>query len=170
MCGPALLIATTVASTAMQAYAQHQAGQAANAAAKFNAKQDEYNATLADARSKDALVRGNQEAGQIRQDAAEKIGAGRTSFAAGNVDLSSGSVQYWQADVAAAGAYDASMRQYNARQEANGIAGEAWNARSNSRLERARGRSAVTAGNIGATSSLLAGASETAYRFGQPRR
>ncbi len=165
MCGPAIPIALTVASAAMQAYAQHQAGQAANSAAKFNAKQDEYNATLADARSKDALTRGTIEAGQIREDAAKEVGAGRTSFAAGNVDLSSGSVAYWEADTIHAGAQDAATRQYNARQEAMGIQGESWNARSSARLSRAQGTSAARAGNINAGASLLAGAAETAYRF-----
>jgi hypothetical protein len=157
-----IALGVSVATTAYSAYAQ---GQAASKAAKANARLDEYNAKLADARSADATERGAITAAQVKTEGAQAAGEGRTSFAAGNVDLSSGSVKYWELDTAAGIAKDAGLVKYNASQEAAGIQGQAYNARASSRLSRAQGRSALTAGYINAGSSLLAGAAETAYKY-----
>ncbi len=161
MCLPAIAIA----GVAMQAASQYQKGQAEGKAAKYNAEQNDYNAQLAVGRSADALERGNKVAGQIGMDTARTVGEGHAGFAAGNVDLSSQSVKYWELDTVSAGAQDQATARYNAGQESKGLQAEGYNARATSRLARAQGRSAVNAGYLGAGSSLLAGASETAYRF-----
>ncbi len=163
MCAPA---AVAVAGVAMQAYSQYQKGQAEGQAAKYNAEQEDYNAKLAQGRSTDAVERGNKAAGQIGIDTARTVGEGHAGFAAGNVDLSSQSVKYWELDAVSAGAQDQATARYNAAQEANGFQAQAYNAQATSRLARAQGRSAMDAGYLNAGSSLLAGAAETKYRFG----
>ncbi len=149
----------------MTAYSQYQQGQAAGKAADFNAEQSKYNAKLADQRAGDAYVRSAVDEAKISDDTVRTLGSGRASFAGAGVDLSSGSVSYWQNDVLQSGATDIKTRQYNAQQEAQGISGEAWSARANSRLEIASGRSSRNAGTLNAGSSLLAGAATTKYKF-----
>ena len=163
MCDPSTVIA--VVGVAVSAYGQYAQGQAANKAAKYNAQMDEYNASLAPGRQADAEIRGQRAVEQVHTDAARQIGEGKASFAAGNVDLSSGSVKYWELDSVGNQAADAAMTKYNSDQEQAGYGVEAWNARSSARLSRMQGRSAQQAGNIGAASSLLAGAAQTSYTF-----
>ncbi len=149
----------------MQAYSQYQKGQAEGKAAEYNAQQEDYNAQLAKGRAADALTRGDKAANQIGIETGRTIGEGHAGFAAGNVDLSSQSAKYWELDAVSAGAQDQATARYNATQEANGFQAQAYNAQATSRLARFQGRDAVNAGFLNAGSSLLAGASETAYRF-----
>lgn len=163
MCEP--VIALAVISTAAAAYGQYQQGEAASKSARYNAKMEDYNATLADQQAADAKERGNIVGNQIQNDTAKTLAEGNASFAAGNVDLTSGSVKYWQLDTAAGSARDVATAHANAAQEAAGFMAQGWNARASSRLTRAQGRQARTAGAINAGSSLLAGAAQTAYDF-----
>ncbi len=149
----------------MAAYSQYQQGQAQSKAAEFNAAQENYNAKLSEGRAGDALTRGRTAAGQLEVQTQREIGAGRAGFAAGNVDLSSQSVKFWELDTATAGATDVKTTLENANQESRGLQAESFNARQTSRLNRMQGASAARAGMLGAGSSLLAGASQTAYSF-----
>ncbi len=139
MCAPAGI---AIAGAVVSAYSQYQQGQASSKAAEYNAKMEDYNAELAQRRATDAQVRGAATAEQVQADASRFAGEGRAGFAAGNVDVGSESVKYWEIETATLGSKDAEQVRANANQEAQGFQAQSWNARASSRLSRAQGRSA----------------------------
>jgi hypothetical protein len=165
MCEPITMAAITAGGAATQAYGQYQAGQAANSAARFNAQQLEQNARVADNRANDALFRGGFEVDKIRRQGADLQAEQRTGFAAGNVDLSTGTPVFAELDTANTVAGDVGMTKYNTQMEAYGFRTDAWNARSQAKITRFEGKQAKRAGEIGAVGSLLSGAGQSATAY-----
>lgn len=152
MCEPATIaLIATAASTVVGAYGQYQQGQAANDAAKYNAKMSEYAA-------QDAQRRGEEEAAAIQRKAASLKSSQRASQAAKGLDVSYGTAGDLQDQTDFFGQMDASTARSNAAQQA-------WNYRAQGTLARAEGRSAAYQGMLGATGTLLSGAGQVASKW-----
>lgn len=152
MCEPTTIaLIATAAGTAMNAYGQYQQGQAAQDAAKYNAKMAEYGA-------QDAARRGEEEAAAIQRKASALKSSQRVAQAANGLDVSYGTAADLQDQTDFFGQWDASTARYNAAQQA-------WNYRAQGSLARAEGRSAAYQGMLGATGTLLSGAGQVASRW-----
>lgn len=142
MCEPTtLLAAATLATGAVGAVGQYQAGQFQEAVANQNAKVQEMQAT-------DALQRGADEETRQRKRVRQLLGQQRVAMGANNVVLSSGSPLDILADTARLGEEDAITIRNNARREA-------WGYRVGAQSSRAQGRVSALEGRYGAASTLL---------------
>lgn len=92
-------------------------------------------------------------------------GQGRTTYAAGNVQLGSGSPVTWEVDLAERAAADKRMSKYNAAVEAWGYRTNASSSRYQAALYNASASNYATSGMLGAGSSLLAGAGNVADKY-----
>ena len=170
-------------SLGMQAIGQIRAGQAAGrageaqrAAAESGAELQEYNAQVAELQAKDALERGAEQESGFRMQVRGAVGAQRAGFAAGNIDVSSGSAVDVQADAAFLGELDALTIRTNAAREAWGFKVQASDLRQRAQIARregvyleAAGRTQAQAAYLGAAGTLLGGgASLYQARYGQP--
>ena len=152
MCEPTTIaLVAMAAGTAINSYGQYQQGQAANAAAKYNAKMAEYSA-------QDAQRRGEEEAQAIQRKAASLKSSQRVSLAARGLDLGYGTAQDLQDQTDFFGLMDAQTTRYNA-------ARDAWGARAQGTLARAEGRAAAYQGTLGAAGTLLSGAGQVASKW-----
>jgi len=135
------------AGTAVAAVGAVRQGQAASAAANYNAQLAERNAQAAEAQ-------GAAAAEAQQRDAQRKIGTAVALYGASGVQTDTGS----PADVLADSARNASLDnlniKYNARLRALGLQAQ-------SNLDTANAANSKSAGNINATSQLLSGASKT---------
>lgn len=161
----------TVLSTLASAYSSIQQGRAAQRAAKYQAEVQAQNAQLAEQQARSAKTRAESDKLALRLDAVRKTAQGRAGFAAGNVQLGSGTPVDWETDLREATQYDLDTIDYNADLEAWGYRVQGQNAMAESRLSRLQGRNAATAGWLGAATSLLSGAGSVAgtYYMGTER-
>ena len=172
------------ASLAMQAAgqwkaggAEKKAGEAAQRAAEKQADLSEYNAAVAELQAKDALTRGDLEAGRFRARTRALVGEQRVGIAAGNIDVGYGSAVDVQADATFLGELDALTVRTNAAREAWGYRVEATDLEMQADIQRAEGANMAAAGRqrqsaarwqsigtvVGGTTSLL----ERKYGFGR---
>lgn len=171
MCEPATIMAiSAVAATAaagVSAYSSIQQGKAAQAEADYQAKVAENNATLADYQAQDAARRGEEEARAVQRAYAQRIAAGRTGFAAGNVALDSGSAGLWQVGTEDARAEDLATVKTNTALDVWGIKYQGTSLRSQAQALRIGGANARQGANLAAAGSLLGGASTAAAGYYQ---
>lgn len=180
----AIPIVLTIASMAAQAWgakkagdASTEAGEAQRRAAESLADLSDYNAQVAELQAQDAITRGADEEARFRTSVRGLIGSQRAGFAAGNIDVGSGSAVDVQADAAFLGELDALQIRTNARREAWGYQVEAEDLRRRGEIARKEGvyaeragRTTATAGYWGAGGSILAsGASLLKERYGYGR-
>jgi len=135
----------------MSAYGQYQQGQAANDAAKYNAKMAEYAA-------QDASRRGEEEAAAIQRKAASLKSTQRAAQAARGLDIGYGTAQDLQDETDFFGQMDAATARSNAAQQA-------WSYRSQGQLARAEGRAAAYQGALGAAGTLLSTAGTVSSKW-----
>ncbi len=121
-------------------------GEAQQRAAESQAALLDYNANVADLQAKDAVARGTQEEGQLRQRIRSTIGAQRASFAATGVDTGYGSAADTQADAAMLGELDTMTVRQNAAREAWGYKVEAIDLRRKAEITRKEGVNMAEAG------------------------
>lgn len=177
----AVLTGIALAGLALNAYGQFkqgaaakQAGDAQRRAAESQADLLDFNATIADRQSADALERGRLDENRYRSSVRRLIGTQRTGFAGQGVEVSSGSAADVQADSAHLGELDALTIRQNAMLDAWGYRVEAYDTRQRAAIARREGvvlqeagRAQQTAARIGAGASLLTGgASLLAARYG----
>jgi hypothetical protein len=177
----ALALGLSAAGTATQAIGAHKAGQAGEKAGKAAADISEsqadvadFNAHVADLQSQDALDRGGEQANEFRLKVRGAIGAQRTGFAAGNIDVGYGSAVDVQADAAFLGKLDEATIRTNAAREAWGYQVQAYDYRKAAEIDRkaaknqiAAGEQAASAGNWNAASAIVGGtASLLEARYG----
>lgn len=153
-----LMTVLTIGSTLMGAAGQIQQGQAANAAAQYNAQVAEMNATLSDRRAKDAIERGAQEEQRKRHEVAKIKGQQIAGMAANGVDLTFGSPLDTIVDTAILGELDALTIRQNTYREEYDHRVDGMNQRAGATLQRAQGKAAQTAGYLGAAGTVLTGA------------
>lgn len=160
MCDP--VTGLMVASTLMTATGQIQAGNAANAAGRYQAQIAEMNAKISENRAKDAIERGKIEEQKKRAETAKIMGAQTAAMAANGVDLSFGSPLDTIAGTAALGELDALTIRSNAAREEYDFRVQAANQRAQGSLERMKGSAAQTAGYLGAGATILGGGASAA--------
>lgn len=159
----AIALALAAGGTAASAVGQWKAGNAAKDAgaaaadvSESQAKLQDYNASVAELQAKDALDRGAEAENQFRSQIRGAIGTQRTSFAAGNVDVSFGSAVDVQADAARLGELDALTIKTNAAREAWGFKVQAFDYRAQAAIDRKAGRNQILAGEEAQTASRWA--------------
>lgn len=153
--------------TALSARGQLRAGAAAREAGELEAWRLQYNARIAELQAADAVERGAEAESRFRTSVRGLIGRQRAAFAASGVNLSSGSPADVQADAAELGELDALTIRSNAAREAWGYGVQATDYRLQAEAARRTGRSAQTAGRIGAATTILGtGASLLLSRYG----
>lgn len=181
----AVMTALAIAGLATSVYGQiragraaKKAGQAERAAADSQAELQDYNASVAELQSTDALERGDEAANRYRMGVRGMIGSQRAGAAAGNIDVGVGSAVDVQADAAYLGELDALTLKSNATREAWGYKVQATDLTKRAQiarkegvyLEKAGGERATSA-YIGAAGTVLAGTgSLLESRYGFDRR
>jgi hypothetical protein len=178
----AIALALAAGGTAASAVGQYKAGQnqkkagaAAADVSESQAQVADYNAHVADLQATDAIERGDQAEARFRTQIRGAIGAQRTGFAAGNIDVGFGSAVDVQADAAFLGELDALTIKTNAAREAWGYQVQAYDYRQQAKIDRKAGANQILAGEsaadaakwnvastiVGGTTSLL----EARYGF-----
>lgn len=147
------LIIGMVASTTMQVAGKIKEGNAAKKigeleqeAANDAAGLTDYNAEVASLQAADAITRGTEEENRYRTGIRGIIGAQRTGFAGGNVDVGFGSAVDVSADAAFLGELDALTIQTNAAREAWGFEVEAEDLGRRADIQRKEGTAMAAAG------------------------
>lgn len=161
--------------------------------AEENARIGEYNASLLEAKARDAQRRGFEDESRFRIDLRGLLGSQRAGYAGQNVDVGTGSPVDVVTDTAYQGELDALTLRTNAAREAWGYRAEAENERMQAAATRrlgklqagstrrvgqadafstrAGGRQARNAGVFGGSATLLGGVGELArQRYGFNRR
>lgn len=139
------------AGTGLNVYGQYQQGQAAQDAAKYNAKMNEYAA-------QDASRRGEEEAAAIQRKASSLKSSQRVSLASRGLDIGYGTAQDLQDETDFFGQMDAATARSNAAQQA-------WNYRAQGKFARAQGSAAAYQANLGAAGTLLTTAGQLAGKW-----
>lgn len=152
MCDPvSIAIGTTVAGGVMSAYGQYQQGKAAQAVGAQNQAMAEWAA-------RDAQLRGEKEAINVRRQAEQVEGAQRARLAANGVDLGFGTAGALVAQTSFFGEQDVATARNNARKEA-------WSLRERGRLARFEGDNAARQGKIQAFGTLLGTGGQVASKW-----
>lgn len=147
----ALGTAATIGSSVLGAYTAVQSGKATQAAAMATAKQQEQAA-------EQALDAGEREVDLLRRRAGQQRGANRVAMAASGVDVNSATALDLLKNFDDQVNEDAYQISLQSTRTANTYGQQAANS-------RAEGRSAASAGNWGAGSSLLQGAAKVGERW-----
>lgn len=150
MCEPTTLAASGImVGAGISAYGSYRQGMAEERAAKFNAR-------MARMQAADAAVRGEEAADAIQREGSQIAASQAASQAAGSVGGAGVDAQ------ALALSFEVARDADRARSQA---VREAWGLRQEAREQKRRGKSAATAGKIGAAGALIGGAG-TAYAVG----
>ena len=164
--GPfAIFAIVTAISAAFSAYQAIAQGNAAAAAAKYNAEQSAENAKIAQQQAASAIDQGEAQKNAVRLKLADMRAQGRTGYAAGNVALGAGSPADYEADLALRTQVDLDTIDTNTAMEAWGLRTQAVDASNQSTLQRMQASNATSAGYMGAAGSLLSGASTVAGAY-----
>lgn len=158
------VMALTLASAIVGGVGQMQAASAQAAAANYQAQVNLTNATLAENRARDALMRGAEEEQRVRQEGGQLQGRQVAQMAAAGLDLTFGSPLDILTDTAVGIEMDALRTRRNAAVEAEDYDRQAWGYRAQAGLDQAEARNARAAGRIGAVGSILSGANSY-YRY-----
>jgi hypothetical protein len=156
---------TAVASTAVGVYGSMQSAAAQSKAANYQAQVAANNATIADQNARYAKQAGAEKAAEESLQGRARLGAAITGQAAGGLDVNSGSALDVQATDRAMNKLDTEQVLNNAALNAYGYRSQATGFSANSQLDKMAASSALTAGDINATGSLLSGASGVADKF-----
>lgn len=155
------MAALGLAGGAVNAYGQIQASKAQADADNFNAQVAEQNAAIATQKQQWAGEEGDQNAAISQMKTAAKVGATKANQGASGVEVGTGS----NADVITSereiGMLDALTIRSNAARQAYGYATEAYSDKAQAQLDRYAGKNAITAGKIGAVSTLLGSAARS---------
>lgn len=152
-----LVTGLMIAGTAIGAYGQVQAGNAAAAAANYQAQVATMNAGFAEKRAADALTRGKEEEERVRREGGQLMGQQTAQMAAAGLDLGFGSPLDVLIDTSTGIELDALRTRRNAALEAEDFDRQAWNYKADAGMSRAEGKNAKQAGRIGAVGTLLSG-------------
>lgn len=158
-------LAVAAVGAGVSAYGQYQAGQAAKDQASYQSAVARNNAILAERAAQDALARGELAERKQNIQTAQLLGRQKAVFAANGVDPNLGSALDLTTDTAGFGKLDALTIRANAEREALNYRTQGMNFQGEAGLADARGRSAATAGMIGAGSTALTGAGSVASKW-----
>ena len=158
----AIIMAIAAATTA---YSSHQQGQAARKRADYQEEVMEQNQALAAQQARNVQTKAEKEKQDLRLQLSRMKAEGRTGYASSGVSLGSGSHQDWEGDLSERAQLDMDMIDYNADVDAWGFKVQGTNYSNQGRLKALEGSQAERAGNLGAASSLLSGASSVAGAY-----
>jgi hypothetical protein len=156
--------AATAVSGAVGAYGAIAQGKAQKSQARYQSAVERNNATIAGWQATDAQQRGQIEEQRQRLATARLRGAQRAGMAANGIEIDSGSPLDVLMDTAQLGELDALTIRSNAEREAYGFRSQSGNLMAQAGLTQMAGRSAQTAGYIGAGSTLLSTAATAGDR------
>ena len=160
MCDPVTIGVAMAGSSALAAYGQIQAGQAAKQAGDYNSAVARNNEIIANRQAEDAIKRGDIAADEQRRKVARIGGAQKAAIGASGVALDSGTALDIFGDTAAFGELDALTIKSNATREAYGYQVQGMNFAADAAMQRVRGNNAQRASYIQAGSTLLGGAAQ----------
>ena len=160
MCDPVTIGVVAVGASALSAYGQIQAGQAAKQAGDYNAAIARNNQIIAERQAEDAVKRGDIAADEQRRKTARVLGAQKAAIGASGVALDSGTPMDIFGDTAAFGELDALTIKSNAARDAYGYQVQGMNFEAEGAMARTRGTNAQRASYIQAGSTLLGGAAQ----------
>jgi hypothetical protein len=143
-----------VAGSALQAYNQVQAGNAANDAAQ-------YNVAMGDLAAADAAATAEDEKQLLAHKFLQEKATGRAEIGASGVKIGTGSGLDWENTLIETFISDKAAIDEGTARTVSGISNQ-------QELEAAQGRGAQRAGQIGAGASLLSGAGRAGAAFYQP--
>lgn len=159
----ALAIGLGIAGLVSSAVGQHEAGQAQKAAGAAQAEVSEsqaevqdFNAHVATEQAQDAIEKGAEDESRFRTQVRGAIGAQRTGFAGGNIDVGFGSAVDVQADAAYLGELDALTIRTNAARTAWGYQVQASDYTKQAAIDRKAAANQIAAGDQAATESNFA--------------
>ena len=135
-------------------------GQAAAQQAKYEGKIADRNAELEERKRRDAISRGETEQRSHYRKLAQAMGEARVKNAAAGLDVSFGSADDLEEDIALIGYEDSAAISENVSKEITGYDINAANFRSEGQAAKMRGKAAKTASYISATGTLLSSASQ----------
>lgn len=150
-------LATAAVSAGVGAYGAISSANAASASASYNAQVAAENQQIATQNATLAGQAGEAQAAQQQQKTRAEVGAIKTSQAAGNIDVNSGSALDVQSSAASLGELNAITIRSNAAKEAYGYETQSTSFENQAQLDAAQSSSDMTAGEIGAGSTLLGG-------------
>lgn len=158
-------LAASVAGGAVGAVGAIQSGNAQKAAANYNSQVATEDATLAQQNATMAAQSGEAQVGQQQQKTRAYVGAVKANQAARGVDVNSGSAVDVRSSAAELGELDAINIRANAARTAYGYDTQAAGFKGQSQLDVYEGEQAVTAGEIGAGSTILGSVGSAGSNF-----
>ncbi len=159
MCLPIAAVAA-IGAAVISAGGQIYSGMAANAQGKYEQQVANQNAALEERSQRDAISRQETEQTRHYRRLSQALGEARLRNSAAGLDIGFGSAADLETDIALIGYEDSATLAENANKEIMGYDINAANFRNQGTAARARGRSAQTAGFIGAAGTLLSSASQ----------
>lgn len=154
-----------VAGTAVSAYGAYEAGQAQKKAANYQAQVAANNAQIAAKNAQLATQKGEIEATQQQLKNRAEMGAIVSSMAANNVDVGSGSASDVRQSADILGNLDTSQIRSNAALENYGYRSQGMSFQAQQGLDQATAKFSNEESYIGATGSLLGGASRVGGQY-----
>jgi hypothetical protein len=168
---PAALATTSIvaglASAGVGAVGSIQSGKAASEAASYNATIAEQNRQQALKNANLVSASGEQQAAVQEQKTRAEAGAIKAAQAASGVDVNTGSAVDVQSSAAETGQLSAITVRANAAREAYGYETQATSFQDQAGLDTANAANAQTAGEVGATGTILGGVGSAAGRYSQ---
>lgn len=150
-----------LAGGANNAYGQMQQAKAQSAADNFNADVAAQNAIIATQKQEWAGQEGAQEVAISQMKTAAKVGSIKANQGASGVEIGTGSNAQVIDSAREVGMLDALTIRSNAARQAYGYATEAQSDKAQEALNRFAGKNAITAGKMGAVSTLLGSAAQS---------
>lgn len=149
--------ASAVAGAATTAVGQFQAADAASSSAKYNAQIAANNATIATQNASYAARAGTAQAEQAQLQSRAKVGSIVANQAASGINVNSGSALDVQSSADKLGELNAITVKSNAARQAYGYQTQSTSFSSQSQLDQHQSGADITAGDIGATGTVLGG-------------
>lgn len=150
-------LVATIGSTAMSAVGAIQQGNAASAAAGYNAKVAAQNAELARQNAAFAGAQGEQNVAAVGAENKARLAAIEAQQAASGVDVGSGSFSQVRQSASKLGMLNALNIRSEAARRAYGFQTEATNYDAQSRLSKSQAKSAKIGGYLSAGGAILGG-------------
>jgi hypothetical protein len=166
MCVGTMLAVTALAGAGATAYGQVYSGMATGDAASYQAEVARNNALIAEQNAKRASEAGAAQATAVSLKGAAKVGKIKTAQAANNIDVNTGSAVDVRASEREAGVLDTATVLSNAELESYGYRSKATGYTAEAGLLGTQAEEAPIGAGIGATGSLLSGASSVGFKFG----
>ena len=159
MCLP-LAAAAAIVGAVVSAGGSIYSGMSANAQGKYEQQVAKQNAQLEERSQRDAISRQETAQTQHYRRLSQALGEARVRNSAAGLDIGFGSAADMETDISLIGYEDSATLAENANKETMGYDISAANYRSQGAAARAAGKSAQTAGFIGAAGTLLSAASQ----------